>query len=95
MCHPQPVAGRGRIPEDGALAAAAYAAGRCLMLDLLARLIIEPDDSETEAELRSFLNTRASVVRVARQNLIADLPTAPAPDGRLELVAGTGPGEPR
>jgi hypothetical protein len=97
MCHPQPVFGPDRVPQDGAYAAAAFAAARCLMLDLLARLIVDPDDSEAEGDLRAFLNVRAAAVRRARQELIAGLPRAVGPDGQveLELVPGAGLGDVR
>jgi hypothetical protein len=80
MSHLHPVADPDDTGADRAYAAAAVAAARSLMLDLLARLIVDPDDSEAEGDLRAFLNVRAASVREARQGLAADLPTVPDPE---------------
>ncbi|MFD7161323.1 hypothetical protein ACFV9C_42525 [Kribbella sp. NPDC059898] len=93
MCHPKQAIRQRTSHEDAAYSAAAYAAQRGLMLDLLARLILDPDDPDSEAELRTFLNAKAGQVRATRTDLMADLSETTGSSGHLELVADTAVGE--
>jgi hypothetical protein len=90
MCHQHPVAEPIETLEDTAFGAAAYGADRRLMLDLLMRALLDPDNPEAVADLRSYLNTRAPAVSAARAELLAELPGATPPPGAeiLQLVAG-------